>query len=415
MRRRTYVAMVGSASLAGCLGRLGETERQTDSVDFQKLWETGLEDDDGPIWAFRATADGETAYLGTKSELTALSLEDGTEQWALPLDTFLGGVTIDDDGLFILYSNTMQRIDPDTGESRWTTTADKSTGYSLVVTTDEHVAVSGAGAVFVFEKESGQQTAQPTEANGNSVRAWDGQFVVAEDSAVTAYDPDGTAQWTVDDVSLNWLTPVVGSTVVGGGNGTFVGIDLEGGTQAWTTEVSGRLPHAKTAATDDTVFVYPWGPPAPRTRSTRSAPTLGRCDGRGVTPIATPSRRSCWSRASSSMAQTAHRPMSTKPDGRSNRLTREGAGAGPPGRAGPSSCTVRGPSPTGSEGGRHSPSRLGSSTVASAASRQVCSGAQSSRPSAFAVERADCSPSSSQRAGISPQNSSTRSAVGRPT
>ncbi|MBX0303874.1 PQQ-binding-like beta-propeller repeat protein [Haloarcula salinisoli] len=268
MRRRTYVALVGSASLAGCVGRLGETERQTDSVDFQKLWETGLEDDDGPIWAFRATGDGETAYLGTKSELTALSLEDGTEQWALPLDTYLGGVTIDDDGLFILYSNTMQRIDPDTGESRWTTTADKSTGYSLVATTDEHVAVSGAGAVFVFEKESGQQTAQPTEADGNSVRAWDGQFVVAEDSAVTAYDPDGTAQWTVDDVSLNWLTPVVGSTVVGGGNGTFVGIDLEGGTQAWTTEVSGRLPHAKTATTDDTVFVYPWGGGATRPTDT---------------------------------------------------------------------------------------------------------------------------------------------------
>ena len=81
--------------------------------------------------------------------------------------------------------------------------------------------------------------------------------MVADDGAVTAYDPDGTTQWTVDDVPLTWATPVAGSTFVGGGNGTFVGIDLDSGTQAWTTEMSGEFVRPHTAGTDDTVFVYP--------------------------------------------------------------------------------------------------------------------------------------------------------------
>jgi len=170
-------------------------------------------------------------------------------------------VTIDDDGLYTLQDRTVQRVDPNTGTSRWAATAGggKRAGANdgLVATTDEHVAAGGAGGVIVFGKESGQQTAQLTEEYGDPVRAWNGQFVVAGDSAVTAYDPDGTAQWTVEGVSLNWLTPVVGSTVVGGGSGTFVGIDLDSGTQAWTTEPSGEFRYAKTAATDETVFVYP--------------------------------------------------------------------------------------------------------------------------------------------------------------
>jgi len=81
--------------------------------------------------------------------------------------------------------------------------------------------------------------------------------VVADESTVTAYDPDGTARWTVDDVPLTWATPVAGSTFVGGDGKTFVGIDLDSGTQAWTTEVSNEFVRPLTAGTDDTVFLYP--------------------------------------------------------------------------------------------------------------------------------------------------------------
>jgi len=78
--------------------------------------------------------------------------------------------------------------------------------------------------------------------------------VVADESTVTAYDPDGTARWTVDDVPLTWATPVTGSTFVGVGSERFVGIDLDSGTRAWTTEASGEFERPRTAGTDDTVF-----------------------------------------------------------------------------------------------------------------------------------------------------------------
>jgi outer membrane protein assembly factor BamB len=277
MRRRRYVAMVGSASLAGCLGRLGETDEaetdekppdeettteratvETDSGSFQRLWAADLEDGDGGFTAnYQATADAETAYLGTPSHLIALSLADGTEQWTLSLDTPVNGVLIDDDGLFTLHERTVQRVDPVTGESRWTSTGAKRPGAGdFYAATDDHVVASGEGGVRVFEKESGQQTATLTSVL-EPVRAWNGQFVVVDASGLTAYDPDGTAQWTIDDVSVNWLSPVVGSTVVGGGSGTFVGVDLEQGEQAWTTGADGSFRRPRTAGTDDTVFISP--------------------------------------------------------------------------------------------------------------------------------------------------------------
>ncbi len=272
MRRRRYVAMVGSASLAGCLGRPGETDEDeteateqetTDDVtEFQKQWEADLPDETVSGSDYQATSDAETAYLGTKSELTALALADGTEQWTLSLDTALAGITIDDDGLYTLQGTTVQRIDPATGESRWAAAAGNDsvqrtdTNQGMVATTDDHVA-AGAAGVIVFEKASGELTATLTDHWGTPVRAWNGQFVVAEDSAVTAYDPDGTARWTVDDVPLEWATPVAGSTFVGVGSERFVGIDLDSGTQAWTTEASGEFLRPRTAGTDDTVFVSP--------------------------------------------------------------------------------------------------------------------------------------------------------------
>ncbi|MBX0303875.1 PQQ-binding-like beta-propeller repeat protein [Haloarcula salinisoli] len=288
MRRRTYVAMLGSASLAGCVGRPGNTdeaetdeeepdeaetdEAETDAVatdeeptydtedlEFQKLWAADLPDDEGRISLedYQATADGETAYLGTESELTALSLADGTEQWTLSLDTPLDGVTVDDDGLYTLQEKTVQAVDPDTGESRWSTTADKLLYTSYVTTGDDHVAAGGGNrTVVVFEKESGQQTGRLPAAPNSQARGWNGGFVVADSNEVAAYDPDGTAQWTAD-ASASWLTPVAGSMVVGGGRGSFVGVDLESGTRAWTTGVDGELENPMTAGTDDTVFVYP--------------------------------------------------------------------------------------------------------------------------------------------------------------
>jgi len=267
MRRRTYVSLVGTAALGGCSSvdtsrRTGTPTDSGGTASFQKQWEADLEDDDSlKLSDFQATADAETAYLGTESELTALSLADGTEQWTLSLDAPLDGITIDDDGLYTLQDRTVQAVDPATGESRWASTGGGVEGLGVnegsVATTDEHAAARGTNGVIIFGKESGQQTARLSAEPRDSVRAGNGQFVVADYSAVTAYDPDGTAQWSLDDVPVAWLTPVAGSTVVGGGSGTFVGIDLESGTQAWTTEASAKFTIPKTAGTGDTVFVYP--------------------------------------------------------------------------------------------------------------------------------------------------------------
>ena len=170
MRRRTYVAMVGSAALAGCSGGPGETDErepteqpteETDSAGFQKQWEVDLPDETVSGSDYQATSDAETAYLGTKSELTALALADGTEQWTLSLDTALAAVTLDDDGLYTLQGTTVQRIDPATGESRWAASAGNDsvqrtdTNQGMVATTDDHVAAAVAAWVIVFEKASG--------------------------------------------------------------------------------------------------------------------------------------------------------------------------------------------------------------------------------------------------------------------
>ena len=54
MRRRTYVAMMGAAALAGCSAGPGETDEdgtteqsteETDSGSFQQLWEADLPDE----------------------------------------------------------------------------------------------------------------------------------------------------------------------------------------------------------------------------------------------------------------------------------------------------------------------------------------------------------------------------------
>ena len=271
MRRRTYVAMVGAGVLGGCSSfdsgegtDAVETDTPTENADtaaFQHQWEADLEDVETlELSDFHATCDAETAYLGTHSELTALSLADGTEQWTLSLDTALDGVTIDDDGLYTLQDRTVQAIDPATGEPRWAESAGggqrAGTNDGTVATTDDHVAASGAGGVIVFEKETGRQTAHLTENWGDPVRAWNGGFVVA-DNAVTAYDPDGTARWTVDNDSLTWSAPVTGSTLVFGGDETIVGIDLDSGDRSWATDADTELTEPMTAATDDTVFVYP--------------------------------------------------------------------------------------------------------------------------------------------------------------
>lgn len=279
MRRRTYVALVGSTALGGCASTdsrgtdevepttdgpattTGQVAATTEAPGFEHQWTVDLPVN-GSVNGrhYHAAVDGAALYVTTESELLALSLADGTERWRNSLGTPRLGVTASDDGLFTLTrTGELRSLNPETGDRRWGQGGDSDQTFldGTLATVDGHVVATTAAGVVTVEVGSGERVATLSPVR-RSFRVADG-LVVAFDPfqrAADAYAPDGTDRWTVEDVSLAWTAPATGSALVGGDDRTVVGLDLEEGQVAWTTEVESDFFSPSTAATGDTAFVY---------------------------------------------------------------------------------------------------------------------------------------------------------------
>ena len=279
MRRRTYVAMVGSTALGGCASTdsrgtdeggpttdspattSGQTATATEPRGFEQQWTVDLPVN-GSVNGrhYHAAVDGAALYVTTESELLALSLADGTERWRNSLGTPRLGVTAGDGGLFTLtQAGELRALDPATGDLRWGQGGDSDQTFldGTLATVDGHVVATTDAGLVTVEVDSGGRVATLSPVR-RSFRVADG-LVVAFDpfqQAAEAYAPDGTARWTVEDVSPAWTAPATESALVGGDDRTVVGLDLEAGQVAWTTEVETDFFSPSTAATGDTAFVY---------------------------------------------------------------------------------------------------------------------------------------------------------------
>lgn len=140
-----------------------------------------------------AAADDETVYVPSRTDLYAVDVDDGTQQWQQRLDDELDGVlfspVIGDDSVYVsagdlseLRGGTLSALDPEDGDEQWQ---------------------------FAPDGDSSGVFGSP---------AWDGETLYITGHAdgefrLFALDPGGSVQWTADVPSID-PSPVVADGVV---------------------------------------------------------------------------------------------------------------------------------------------------------------------------------------------------------
>ncbi|SDE95031.1 outer membrane protein assembly factor BamB family protein [Halorientalis regularis] len=257
MRRRTYVATVGSVLAGGCLGLGGKDGRGTDDrtgtpagteasggdrpVGFERQWTTELGIDSLDMAHVSAAVRDDTVYTTHDRGMSALSLADGDERWANPTQRTFDALTADEDGLYAIWTTgEVLAVDPDTGKARWERgeSGDENTIYGPVVTTADHVAANGSDGVVVYEKTGGQRLTALDESP-TLLAAHDGGFLVYSRAGLTRYEPDGTVDWRLDDAPSGFAVgaAVGDGTPVVAGERSVVAVDPADGTKRWERTV----------------------------------------------------------------------------------------------------------------------------------------------------------------------------------
>ncbi|RXK46471.1 outer membrane protein assembly factor BamB family protein [Halorientalis pallida] len=273
MRRRTYVATVGTALFGGCLGSGGREGRKSDAgtgtptgtagsggdrpVGFERQWKADLGIDRiGGVDIPLAMQD-ETVYTTYERGLAALGLADGTKRWSGPTPERLDGLTADADGLYAMdTTGQLIRIDAGDGSVRWERDGggQETLAYSQLFTTSDHVGAKTPDGIVVHEKAGGRRTATLAES-GHLLGAYDGQFVVDDGFDLAASGPDGTTSWRIDSVGLSSTATTTESTLLGPGYDGVVAVDLAAGEKRWETPVDADLLNADAVSTNETALV----------------------------------------------------------------------------------------------------------------------------------------------------------------
>ena len=276
MRRRTYVATVGSVLAGGCLGLGGSDGGQgpnsstgtptgtPDSgedqpVGFERQWQTDLGIDRLNMTRVSTAVRDDTVYTTHDQGMTALSLGDGDERWAKPTATTFDGLAADDDGVFAVWTTgELLAVDPDGGDVRWERgeSGNESSVYGPVVTTAEHVAASGPEGIVVYRKASGQRVATLGESAA-LLAAHDGGFLVDASAGLTHYAPDGTVTWRRDDVPYTFAfdAAVTETALVVAGDRALVAVDPADGSKRWESTLDTDFVDARVVTAEGVAFV----------------------------------------------------------------------------------------------------------------------------------------------------------------
>jgi len=253
MNRRTYVASLGVALGAGCLGQGGSDEEETrtgtdetgtgsqQTVGFEKQWETGLDVDDNITKIYGLSLVGETAYAGVNNSVTSVSLSGGKRGWQWNGENEFATMAANSNGVFVAdYYGSLSALDPADGSVAWTREdIDES---EPLVTTADHVAFSTfSGPVAIYNSTTGEETGRIADNGVAGFVPWDGQIVVSKGAGVAGYTTSGTRQWRVPDANIATELTRTDEYLVGTNDAgtTVTAVDLSAQEVAWTSEFDG--------------------------------------------------------------------------------------------------------------------------------------------------------------------------------
>ncbi len=275
MRRRMYVATVGSVLAGGCLGFGGNDDGGNESgtgtpaeptasggdrpVGFERQWQTDLGIDRINMTRVSTAVRDDPVDTTHDRGMTALALADGTERWARRTTMPFDALTADDDGVFAAWTTgELLAIDPGSGDVRWERgeSGNENSIYGPVVTTAEHVAIDGPEGIVVYGKASGRRVTTVAEST-SLLAAHDGGFLVGSSAGLTHYAPDGTVGWRLEELPFTFaLDAAVAETgLVVAGDSAILAVDPADGSKLWASSVDSDVTNARAVTADGVAFV----------------------------------------------------------------------------------------------------------------------------------------------------------------
>ena len=287
MRRRAYLALLGSATLAGCLdgsdddttgqeneadsGESGddqtetesdeddqqtegktadeettdeqETEERTvDSAAFEVSWRQILDTRVVDLISYDAAIDGETLVVGSKAGVNAFDTADGTEHWHREAWREFEEIRVTD-GVVAGLTRDLEVVvlDAETGKTHWTeTTTRESVSPPPIALNDRYVAIGRPSSVTVHDRDTGKQEWK-VENGAEAIYATERLFAIADlfDSTVMGYDMGGRERWTMDIHGGSGGAVTDGLLVVpelGVESHELVAVDIHTGTEEWSAD-----------------------------------------------------------------------------------------------------------------------------------------------------------------------------------
>ncbi|MBX0323504.1 PQQ-binding-like beta-propeller repeat protein [Halomicroarcula sp. F13] len=201
-------------------------------------------------WLDVVGADGDTAFVATADDhvqssgqtLYALSLADGTEQWAVEIGDPRGGL-ITDERVYVPAYGRLYAFERD-GTVAWEYSIPEYQYRTLSVVGDTVALVSAEDprqpTVHGIDAEAGERRWTFEEWNAYTTQAVGDQLLVAGDSVASLDPATGEVRWSADVSATVYDAPVADGTlyVV---NEEAAAISLSDGQVAWQTPVDAYL------------------------------------------------------------------------------------------------------------------------------------------------------------------------------
>jgi outer membrane protein assembly factor BamB len=212
-----------------------------------------------------------TIYISTKWAIIALDSADGSVRWRFSTEEELKQApAVANDTVYVgggAGDGTLYAVDAETGEKRWTASLPDSRSSSPTAYLSSPIASDGTvyiqapfdNELYAFNAADGTKE-WSTDISGG-IAATSESLYVTNRETVTIVASDGTERLTISLTDAH--APVVaGETLVLGGNGGVVCLDLTDGTTHWEQTVEkGIYGHERTqmisapVVTDDSVFL----------------------------------------------------------------------------------------------------------------------------------------------------------------
>lgn len=200
------------------------------------------------------------AYVPTRSsELVALSLEDGTVAWTVPLTDIVGPPATGDGLVFVAHARQVEALDARTAASRWRATVGGPVSAPLLWQNGWLLAATKQGDAIMFRAATGEVLWK--QALGSAVRvqpaaADDRVYVLLEDGRVAALAlATGKTIWEATLPGRGTMIyPLDDRIFVGSADKFFYCLAADTGKRKWRWRTGGTI--VGTAAVDDDLVYF---------------------------------------------------------------------------------------------------------------------------------------------------------------